>query len=348
MRLCVPAACAEGRARRAGIANSYTLGSTSPLETVRVRSWLEGLEAEGFRPGGDVELLVVDSNDLGEIEDGIRWFVEEGVDLIHAVGTPNAALALSMTRDVPIVYYGAHPQGVGLEECTGPNVCGVHLALPFTSHYKSFRFLRKLLPGIRSLYVPFYEGTIFCHPQMRERYAEWVRRHGRTWIPSDSGFIGYPGLAGLCEIIDVEYREFPLGSSAELPGALDAAAPRAGGAVMTYNDVFYCTGAPRALIQGCLDRGVPLLWNNNAEAAREGALAGIEGCWREAGGITGRMAGRVLAGEHPSRIGVVRATRSYSAVNLETAARLGLELSDDTLAYFDEVVGAAASRAAGE
>lgn len=323
---------------RALILNSYTLTGRRPEEQVRIRSFLEGMASGGFRAGEDVEVETLDSNDLGELAELLRAALARPADIIHAVGTPNAILAAEQTSDIPIVYYGAHPEGAGWKDCCRRNLCGLSLALPFTAHYKSFRFLRKLVPNAERIWVPFFAGTVFCSATMRDKHRRFrVANVGSPWVPMSSEHIGYRSLAGLCEIIGLDYREMVYEDLDDLADGLGAVDLQRS-VVMSYNDNVYCAGVPALLAGFSGDTGVPLVWNNNPEATQIGALAAFAGCFREAGLVTGAMAARLLAGATPAELGHSNAQRSFASLNLRRAEELGFAYTPDVLSRFDEIL----------
>lgn len=321
------------------VLHSYRLTDEVPvLDLVRIRYFFYGLEREGYVKDKDYSVKIIDSNDLDEIESGLLQETEKGnTDLIHAVGTPNAAIAAKFTKDIPIVYYGAHPQDSGKKECRQENMCGLVLTLPFTSSYKKFRFTRKLFPHLKNIYVPYYEGTIFCHDDLKEKHNIFRNKNnGPGWVEMNSEYIGYSSLSGLCYIIGLNYFEHVYKDVDELRTALELIDPKET-MLMPYNDTVYCKGAPEALIAASNRKKIPLLWNNNPQATRIGAVAAVVSCFKEAGSITGSMAGRVLNGVKPSDIGFPVAKNSYASINLTNARNMGLEFSAEVLKYFNEI-----------
>lgn len=329
--------------KRVLILNSYTLTGRPALEQLRLRSFLSGLADRGYRLGVNIEIEVLDSNDLAELEDRLVAALRCRPDLIHAVGTPNALLAAKWSGDVPIVYYGAHPEQVAAAECSSPKMRGVKLTLPFTSNYKNYRFLRKLLPEARCVYVPFFEHTVFCTEPIRQKHRQFRRgARGSPWVPMDSEFIGYRSLAALNDIIGLEYKELVYWDAQDLEAALQTVDPR-GAVLMPYNDSVYCAGVPHMLTRFGVEAGVPLIWNNNPEATHIGALAAICGCFEEAGRICGWQAAHVLDSGSTSGVESQTSTRTWASLNLERAAELNLNPSDEVLSYFQELIPATAS-----
>jgi ABC-type uncharacterized transport system substrate-binding protein len=324
--------------KRIVVLNSYTLSNDDAYSMVRIKYFFKGLEAEGYRLGTDLQVELIDSNDPDVISAGLSGLALDTFDLIHAVGTPNAAIAAKLTSEIPIVYYGAHPEGVGVTECRKTNSCGMILNLPFTANYKNFRFLKKLMPNIQRIYVPFYEHTIFCHERMRENYRLYrSRENGKHWLPMDSQYIGYRSLASLSYIIGIEYFEYLYRDIDELSTLIDRVEPEHS-LIMPYNDSVFCRDAPGVLLASSHKIGVPLLWNNNPEAAHLGAFAAVAGCFKEAGHTCGSMAGKLLNGAVPADMGYLPSTKSYACINLKTAQRFGMEFPEKVLDYFDEII----------
>jgi len=216
------------------------------------------------------------------------------------------------------------------------------LTLPFTQSYKHFRFIRKLFPDLKQVWVPFYEGTVFCHPQMRSNHRR--HRNGNNssspWISGTSPSVGYRSLADLCYIIGVDYQEFVYRDEEDLRWGLEfvARGSSCSNILMPYNDSVYCAGAPSTVARFADESGVPLFWNNNTEATRIGAVAAISGCFREAGIATGKMTASILDGVKPRSVQLLTSTKTYGSLNLARARSLGLEPTAQVVAQFDEVI----------
>jgi ABC-type uncharacterized transport system substrate-binding protein len=321
--------------KRIGVLNSYSFPRYPGRQTRRVQGFLEGLASGGWIEGRDFELRLVDSETQSEAEESARRFVAEGVDLIHGFGTGNTLPAIQATAEIPIVYYGSHPEGLGREECKARNVTGEELHIPFTSNYKKFRFLRRLLPRARVVWVPFYDRTMFVSDEMRRLYREaWDEAGGPVWFTGEAPRLCFRSIAGLCYIAGVEYRETVYADTAELVQALERIDPR-DGVIMPYNEPFTSPGGPDAILRFCLERDVPIVWNNNPQVAALGGLCGIGADFAAMGREAGRRAAAILDGAKPWELPRGDHTGQIAWINLDTARRLGLDPDPDVLASFD-------------
>jgi ABC-type uncharacterized transport system substrate-binding protein len=324
--------------RRIAVLNSYNLPQVEGRETLRVRTFLSGLAAGGWHEGRDFELTLVDLEDRAAMEAEVRRLVAVGVDLIHAIGTPNAVAAACATGEVPIVYYGAHPEGIADAVLSAANVTGRIFALPLTSGYKSFRFLRRLLPRVRVVWVPFFEGTVFVREAMRDLHRAARDRAGRrVWLAGSDGNVGFHTLAGLAYVIGIEYRELVFADAAELERGLAEIDPDEG-ALMPYNELFHCAGALEVVCRRSAALRLPVVWNNNAQVAALGLLCGIGANWGRLGWLSGEAAAQILAGTPPCALPRQPHRDQVAWINVDTARRFGLALDDAVLGAFDRQV----------
>ncbi len=326
----------NGHRPHVALLNSYNIPPGKPgRESMRVQGFLEALAARGWVEERDFDFTLLDIEERPAMEAAVRKLVADGVDLIHAYGTPNGVAAAEATSEVPILYCGAHPEGIAEITLGAPNVTGKVFALPFTSSYKNFRFLRRFLPHVETVWTVFFEETVFVRPEMRELHRAARDRAGkRVWLSGKEGPVGFRTLAGLGDIVGIEYKELLFSDPDELARGMEEIDPRTG-AFMNYNELLHCPGAFETVLKKSAERGIPTIFNNNAQSVAEGLLAGFAADWVKLAHQSGDMAARILDGAQPRDFPREIHADQVAWLNLDTAKHLGLEFDDEVLRYFD-------------
>ncbi|MBV8201028.1 MAG: hypothetical protein JOZ15_10445 [Acidobacteria bacterium] len=160
------------------------------------------------------------------------------------------------------------------------------------------------------------------------------RRGRRAWLAGGSGPVGFASLAGLASIIGIGYRELVFADADELASALGEIDP-ATGVFMNYTELLHCPGAFEAVLARTAELGIPAIFNNNAQAAAAGLLAGIAADWAKAGRQGGESAAKILRGTPPHAIPRASHPDRVAWINLDTACRLGLSIDSAALGEFD-------------
>jgi hypothetical protein len=296
--------------RTLGVLSSYFYGPVQPGDSGTVQGLVAGLREEGFERGRDYRLELSHTNDLEEHRAALEGWKRQGIDLIFSGGTPGAAVVREVygeMREVPLVYFGAHPDDagheIGLERCMGPNTVCVRIELPLTYSHRNFRLLKQLFPELEDVYIPFARNTVFCHPEMAAKYDRALERSGpAAWLHGRE--VGFGSLVDLCWLIDTEYHEHPLRSAWDLEQALEQIPERRPGepvtaAVLAFNDTYHVAGSPQTLVAFSQRSGVPLVWINNARMAEVGAVADFCNDFRSVARHSTRFIARHLRGEIP-------------------------------------------------
>jgi putative ABC transport system substrate-binding protein len=274
-----------------------------------------GLKTAGLEEGRHFSLLVRDARgDLSAVEAAAKELEREAVDVIVALSTSVTLAAKRGTADVPIVFTaGSDPVAFGLVESIarpGGRFTGVHaVATDLTA--KRLELLREIMPMSRRA-VTFYN-------------------------PKNPSALASLGLAReAARHLGIDFVEQKVASIDEVHqrlGELGAAA----------TDAFFFVSDSMVLSQdtAILDRanglGVATI-SSQVDQVRKGALAGYGYDFRDLGRVVAGYVVRILAGARPSELPVESYSRPALAINLKTAAALGLTIPPSILARADEVV----------
>jgi len=289
--------------------------STSSVDSAHiVVAFRQGLNQAGFVEGQDcaIEYRWAD-NQLDRLPALVADLLRQPVDVIVA-NTPAAFAAKAVTMTVPIVFAGGgDPVRDGLVASLsrpGGNVTGVHF---FFSELgaKRLDLLRQIAPRATTI-------AVLVNPNHGDPEAE------RTDVLATGQAIGQQLF-----VLDVN-------NDRDIEGAFATAVQRGAGALYVGTGAF--TNSYREQLVALAARhGLPASYSQ-----REGVVAGglmsygpsITDAYRQAG----IYAGRILKGDKPADLPVMRSTRFELMLNLKTAKTLGLQIPDKLLALADEVI----------
>jgi putative tryptophan/tyrosine transport system substrate-binding protein len=273
-----------------------------------------GLEEAGYAAGQNVtiEYRWAD-NQYERLQALAADLVNRRVNVIFA-NSPSIPAALAATKTIPIIFNtGDDPVRLGFVASLnrpGGNATGVAI---FSGELaaKRLELLREFIPGSKTIAVLV---NLDFGPSARFR-AE-VEAAGRAL-----------GLA--TPILSASKPD-------EIEAAFDSLA-RARPDAMLIGPGPFLDSHRDLLIAGAARAAIPAAFETRASALAGGLLsygADVGDAYRQAG----VYAGRVLKGEKPAELPVVRVTKLELVINLKTAKALGLDLPAKILAVADEVV----------
>jgi len=228
--------------------------------------------------------------------------------------TPSAFAAKAATTTVPIVFAtGSDPVGVGLVASLnrpGGNVTGVSF-LASELGAKRLELLRQLLPRATTI-------AMLANPDSANTEAE------RRAVQAAALTIGQ------------QLTIFDVRSDRDIETAFATFVQRGAGALFASTGAFMISHRER-LVTLAARHALPASY-----AARETVVAGglmsygtsLADALRQVGVYTGR----ILKGEKPADLPVMRPTKFEFVLNLKTAKTLGLEIPPTLLALADEVI----------
>ena len=231
------------------------------------------------------------------------------------VGDNLAALAaMAATATVPIVFAsGGDPVRNGLVASLnrpGGNVTGVSF---FSGELGSKRLelLRQLAPKASAIAVLMNPNTPTTDAERRD-------------VQAAAQAIGQPLLM------------LEAASDKDIEKAFATIAQRRPGALLVGSGTFL-NARMETIIALAARNKLPAIYYNREQVVAGGLMgygSNLSDTYRQ----TGIYAGRILKGEKPSDLPVMRSTKFELVINLKTAKALGLKIPDQMLALADEVI----------
>jgi ABC-type uncharacterized transport system substrate-binding protein len=262
---------------------------------------------------------------------------EEGVRLLIVPGTDSVVRIAEVNRDIPVVYFGAHPENNGMELLNHPNITGVRLNLPLIWSYENFSLLKSVVPDLERVYFPLNLSSEFAFPNVKKNYEFSRAKKEGFWITNPSSHIGYRSVAFLAERLGVGYHEGPYATLEELQAGLDTMKAERS-ALIGFNDTVLSGKAVVALLEYSRARRVPLFWVNNAAIIKQSGVADFSSDFEAVGHRVGRMCLSILRDGKPvSEVPFENDPGQKLTLNLPGCHELGLSAPPEVRARFDEV-----------
>jgi putative tryptophan/tyrosine transport system substrate-binding protein len=240
--------------------------------------------------------------------------VAKRVDVIMAGGPPAASAAKAATQTIPIIFTsGDDPVRLGLVASLsrpGGNATGVNL-LDNELEAKRLGLLREVVQVATTIGVLLNPKDASFDAQSKE-----VREAARV-----GGF----------EVVVLAAT-----SAKEIDEAFTAFAKAKVGALLVGADP-YLYGARKQQIALAAQESIPAVFSGRAAAADGGLMSygiNFQDGYRQAGVYVGR----VLKGEKPGDLPVLRPTKFELVINLKTAKSLGLTIPPGVMAIADDVI----------
>ena len=291
------------------------LRSTSSADSVHlVKAFRQGLQEAGFIEGQNcgIEYRWAD-NRIDRLPALVLDLIRRPVAVI--VGNFNAALAArDATAKVPIVFAsGGDPVNDGLVASLnrpGGNITGINF-LGGELGAKRLELLRQLVPNATTI-------AVLINPDRADTEAE--RRD----------------VLAAAQTIGQQLVVLEVGSDPDIESAFAKVIERSADAMFVGTGAF--TNSHRERIVALAARHTLPASYSQREAVVAGGLMGYGTSIPNAYRLAGIYAARILSGEKPANLPVMRSTRFEFLLNLKTAKMLGIDIPPTLLALADEVI----------
>jgi ABC-type uncharacterized transport system substrate-binding protein len=294
----------------------YLYLGTSEPHAHRVAAFRKGLSDTGYVEGTNVAIAFRwANNQIDRLPELATDLVRQGVNVIVAAGDMSAALAVkAATTTIPIVFSTAgDPVSTGLVfslNRPGGNITGITY-MNVELGAKRLGLLHELIPGAA-------------------RFATLVNPEN----PLAKNIVADQRAAA--SAIGRQIEVLHASTNSEIDAAFAILLDKRAEAVVVNPDALYF-GRRVQIVTLAARHAVPAIYPVR-EFADVGGLMTYGSNPTEQYRQAGVYAGRVLKGEKPANIPVLRASKFEFVINLQTARTLGLEIPSSVLARADEVI----------
>jgi putative ABC transport system substrate-binding protein len=291
-------------------------GGAAPTDAdARLAALIRGLAERGYRFDRN---LVFDrrgaETNMARLPELLIELIEAKADVIVTYGYPAAVAAKQGTRTVPVVVTGAgDPVETGLVDALarpGGNLTGFAEAAAELSA-KRLEFLKLTVPN-----------TV---------------RVAMLWNADDLGMtLRYRSIAGAAQSLGIAVQALGVREPNDFDEAFDAMERQRPDALIMVADALTVLNRGR-VIEFAVRHRLPSMFEF-PQFVRDGGLISYGFDLSQVGERAASIIDRILQGANPATIPVEQPSRYVLAVNLKTAATLGLTIPPGILAGADEVI----------
>ena len=290
----------------------FQVDDAPTLNSVR-KGFISALEEAELIDGVNIRMVI--RNGMGSIEEVQRIaqeFVSSRVDLIVPLSTPCLQAALHASSEIPIVFSSiANPFLVGAGRSVDdhlPNVTGISSEGPIK---ESLAFIKQILPETKRI------GTLWTPSELNSKFYLDMAREGTKDL----------GL----EIIAV-----PVNNKSEVLLAAQVLMNKKIDVIYQISD--NTINASFEAVSRVADENAIPLFGGALFSTNLGACAALGWDFFEMGHKAGQVAIRIKNGESPAGIPIQYMKDIKLHLNLNAAAKQGVEFSEDVLAKANEIL----------
>ncbi|TRZ95795.1 MAG: ABC transporter substrate-binding protein [Rhodocyclaceae bacterium] len=275
-----------------------------------------GLASAGFKEGVNVTYDRQNAQgDMAKVKAIAQKFVDQKVDLIHAIATPTAQAVEKATRNIPVVFSsitdpvsaGIVPKDSAPGKKTGTNLTGVSDQWPVSLQMQTYA---KVVPKAKrwgTIYNPAESNSVLHVTAMREA----AKKLGLTLV------------------------EATIGSTKEVAQAAVSLVGRVDAITITSDNT--AVADFEAIVKVCNEKKIPLFAGDVDSVAR-GAVAAYGLDYYLVGYSAGKKAALILKGGKPGDIQWGPVEKFSLVINEKAAALQGVVLSPEFLKKADKII----------
>lgn len=275
-----------------------------------------GLASVGFKDGVNVHYLRMNADgDMAKAEAIAKQFVEQKVDLIHAIATPTTQAIVRHTKTIPVVFSsitdpvsaGIVPKDSAPGKKTGSNLTGVSDEWPVA-----------LQMGIYVKMLPT------------------AKRWGTIYNPTEANSVKHiKAMRDALQKLGVTLTEIHIKSSKEVAQAAKSLVGKVDAITITSDNTTVADLA--SIVQVCNDKKIPL-FAGDVDSVASGAVAAYGLDYYLVGYSAGKKAGLVLKGNKPGDIPWGPVEKFSLVINQKAAAAQGVTLTSEFLGKADKII----------
>ncbi len=293
------------------VAKTYRIGVTVIVAHPALEADQKGFEKALADAGLQVEYDI--QNAQGEMANAqaiAQKFVNDKVDLVHAIATPTAQAAVKVIKNIPIVYSSVtDPVDAGLVKTMGPdgrNVTGVSDAWPIERQIKLYH---EMLPSAKRW------GTIYNAGD-----ANSVVNIGKT--------------REAMKALGLKLIEVTVSNSNEVYTAAQSLVGRVDAIYITSDNTV--VSAFGSVAKVAAQNKIPL-FAGDVDSVRNGAVAALGFNYFQVGYSAGKKAARILKGEKPGDIPSGYAENLSLHLSLVNAKKQGFTIPEKYVKMAEKV-----------
>lgn len=275
---------------------------------------MDGLTEAALVQGRDYEIWRMNAHgDVAVASSMVDAAITRRTDLFISISTPALQAVLSRGRGTPLVFaLVSNPVLAGAgssNEDHLPHVTGITVVSPFQE--------------MMSILLEFPE----------------IRRVGTLFAPAEVNSVFYKDLMlSAAERAGIEVELIGVNTSSEVVDAAISLCSRDIDAVCQITDSL-SSSTFAAIAKAASRFKLPIFTYNTALARQGSAAVAMAKDYYDGGRDAGLLAARVMRGENPASIPFRPIEKMRLVINLEAAARSGLEIPASLLSRADEVIG---------